>query len=333
MTPISIAMATYNGGAFLRAQLDSLEAQTVKPAELVVCDDRSSDATVDVVRAFAKTASFPVTVEVNAERLGWRGNFVKAAGLCTAPLIGFCDQDDVWYPDKLATVGAHFADPDVVLVHHNADLIDADGRPYGTLLPVDDALRRIAPLSRPTHWSNPLGLTMTFRSALARYGDLWTGSQDLAVPGQPAAHDQWFYFLAASVGTVVTEPARLLGYRQHQGNSVGWTASTAARSTRASIAADLDRIVGMLRPFCDLLDRAASRDDPLAPAFRRAVAKNRALVARLERRRVLYRDASLPSRATALVSLVAHDDYAQSRDWGLGRRAFLDDVRLGLVGR
>ena len=177
ITPVSIAMATYNGAAFLEEQLESLETQTLKPAELVVCDDRSTDATVEIVRRFADRASFPVHVHVNAERLGWRGNFVKASGLCTGELIAFCDQDDLWYPGKLATVVAAFDDPSVLLVFHNADLLDASGNEYGTLLPVEHQRTIIAARSRPTPWSNPLGLTMTFRSELVQYNDLWIDSQ------------------------------------------------------------------------------------------------------------------------------------------------------------
>ncbi|MBW6521001.1 MAG: glycosyltransferase, partial [Desulfoarculaceae bacterium] len=42
---ISIALCTYNGEQFLQEQLDSIAAQSLLPDELVICDDRSSDAT------------------------------------------------------------------------------------------------------------------------------------------------------------------------------------------------------------------------------------------------------------------------------------------------
>jgi len=65
---ISIAMCTYNGAAFVRQQLDSFARQTRLPMELIVCDDRSTDATVDIVRAFADSAPFPVQVLVEPEK-------------------------------------------------------------------------------------------------------------------------------------------------------------------------------------------------------------------------------------------------------------------------
>ena len=97
---ISVAMATYNGGRFLREQLDSLNQQTVLPRELVVCDDRSTDNTVRILEEFASQAAFPVKVVVNENRLGFGDNFMKAASLCSGDLISFCDQDDIWYSNK-----------------------------------------------------------------------------------------------------------------------------------------------------------------------------------------------------------------------------------------
>jgi glycosyltransferase involved in cell wall biosynthesis len=335
LSSVSIAMATYNGAAFLEEQLDSLETQTLKPDELVVCDDQSSDSTVDILRRFATRASFPVRIHVNPERLGWRANFMKASGLCSHELIAFCDQDDVWYPDKLATVVAEFDDPSVLLAFHNADLVDAYGNEYGTLLPVDRAPRRIAARSRPTPWSNPLGLTIVFRSTLVRYNDLWVDSKDLAFPGHPAAHDQWFYFLATNLGTVVSLPQRLLGYRQHRGNVVGWTnvPTKKHRANRQEVAADIVRILAMLVPFCVALGKARDFDGPLAPAFAAAHAKNLALVGRLERRLELYAASRLHRRVDALRALLSNHDYAQGQDWGLGRRALVQDLTTGLFGR
>ena len=331
---ISIAMATYNGAGFLREQLESLANQTLAPDELVVCDDQSSDATVEVVREFARNAPFAVHVHINEERLGWRGNFIKAAGLCSHELIAFCDQDDIWYAGKLSTIVRDFDDRSVMLVHHNADLVDERGIAYGTLSPVTSEKRSILALSRPTPWSNPLGLTMIFRSALVRYNDLWPASVDLAVPGQRAAHDQWFYFLATNLGTVVATPERLLGYRQHQGNSVGWktpVASTGSIDGAASIVAETERVLTMLRPFCDVLHIAANRRDDLASAFTAAYAKNFALMRRLERRLAFYRTRTLTARIRLLAGLIRHRDYSQRHDWGLGMRALMADITSGVI--
>src|SRR5690348_8403095 len=93
---ISVAMATYNGARYIREQLDDLAAQTRLPAEVVVCDDESSDGTVAILEHFAASAPFPVHIHRNSERLGYRANFMKCASLCSSDLVAFCDQDDRW---------------------------------------------------------------------------------------------------------------------------------------------------------------------------------------------------------------------------------------------
>jgi glycosyltransferase involved in cell wall biosynthesis len=137
---ISVAMCTYNGEKFLKEQLESIAGQTRLPAELVVCDDRSSDRTLEILREFAGTAPFPVRVHVNEVNLGagTRGitrNFERVAGLCTGELIFTCDQDDVWLPEKTAVMcGILESDPELGGVFTDARLITQDGQPKGTLL-------------------------------------------------------------------------------------------------------------------------------------------------------------------------------------------------------
>ena len=99
-----------NGRKHIRRQLDSLAAQTLIPAELVVTDDGSDDDTISVVDAFAKNAPFAVKVFRNEVRLGYRKNFMRAASLCQSELIAFCDQDDYWYPNKIEVSVRPFTD-------------------------------------------------------------------------------------------------------------------------------------------------------------------------------------------------------------------------------
>src|ERR1700728_4505611 len=98
---ISVALCTYNGERFLRHQLESIQQQTRLPDELVVCDDRSTDQTLAIVRELAGTVSFPVVIDQNHETLGSARNFEKAIRLCTGDLIALSDQYDIWYPNRL----------------------------------------------------------------------------------------------------------------------------------------------------------------------------------------------------------------------------------------
>jgi len=62
---LSIALATYNGAAYLKEQLESFAAQTRTPDELVISDDQSTDDTLRLIEEFAATARFPVRLSVN----------------------------------------------------------------------------------------------------------------------------------------------------------------------------------------------------------------------------------------------------------------------------
>ena len=122
---ISIAMATYNGARFVREQLDSFSAQTRLPDELVVTDDCSTDDTVRVVEEFARTAPFAVTVHRNPKNLGYAPNFEKALAMCTGDIVFLSDQDDVWFPEKIARVIRYFEkEPCTQVVINDALLVD-----------------------------------------------------------------------------------------------------------------------------------------------------------------------------------------------------------------
>lgn len=113
---ISIALATFNGSRHLFEQLMSLARQELPPYELIVVDDGSIDETLEIVENFASVVSFPVHIYKNETRLGYGLNFLKAASLCSGDAIAFCDQDDVWLPEKLERVV-------VALVVHKADFV------------------------------------------------------------------------------------------------------------------------------------------------------------------------------------------------------------------
>jgi glycosyltransferase involved in cell wall biosynthesis len=124
---VSIAMASYNGARFIGAQLESFGAQTRLPDELVVCDDGSTDGTPELVERFGETAPFAVRVERNPERLGYTGNFERAIGLTTGDLVCLSDQDDSWFPDKIATVVAAFEARPETFATVNDQVIAEDG--------------------------------------------------------------------------------------------------------------------------------------------------------------------------------------------------------------
>ncbi|WP_167626596.1 glycosyltransferase [Paracoccus luteus] len=100
---IAILMATFDGARFLRAQLDSIRDQSVTDWRLVVSDDGSRDGTRAIVRAFAAENPGHEVTLIDGPRQGATRNFLHLLGqLRQGEWLAWCDQDDVWLPDRLA---------------------------------------------------------------------------------------------------------------------------------------------------------------------------------------------------------------------------------------
>ncbi|QXC60275.1 glycosyltransferase [Aquihabitans sp. G128] len=223
---VTVALCTWNGAAWLPDLLASLVAQDRPPDELVVQDDRSTDATVDLVRAFAEDAPFPVLLEVNDHQVGSTANFELALQRSSGRIVALADQDDVWYPAKLAhLVDLLDQDPILTLVFSDADLLGADGRPIGRRLWDSRGIGRylrtneIVPGPMFARRALSTGCTMAVRRrAVDAALPFPTSLED---PVAPMRHDRWLSLVAAAVGTVQAVPEPLLGFRVHPAQQTG----------------------------------------------------------------------------------------------------------------
>jgi rhamnosyltransferase len=94
-------MATYNGERYLKDQIDSLLAQTFNDWHLYVHDDGSTDGTVGIVEACRKDHPEKVTLlDYPSEGSPCR-NFLSLLDSVEADYYMFCDQDDIWLPEKI----------------------------------------------------------------------------------------------------------------------------------------------------------------------------------------------------------------------------------------
>ena len=121
--PVSVVMGTYNGERHLAAQLQSIANQSWLPAELVIGEDGSTDATLDVIETFRRHAPFEVRTLCH-ERLGVGENFLSALEASTGRVIAFADQDDVWHPAKLEISLRALERFDADLVWHGVYVVD-----------------------------------------------------------------------------------------------------------------------------------------------------------------------------------------------------------------
>ena len=231
---IAILLSTYNGAKFLQEQLDSLINQSYSNTILVIRDDGSSDPTPDIISYFAENHEDKVhIVDNNNENLGASGSFAclieyvlqnkSELGLNAAYMM-FCDQDDIWFEDKiekqvdamLALESEKGSDGETppLLVHTDLQVVSEENEP------IADSLINYQGLEiERNRFSNMVisnlvtGCTALINESLAR--------KAIPVSKQAIMHDWWLALVAAAFGKVVFLDAPLVHYRQHGSNTIG----------------------------------------------------------------------------------------------------------------
>lgn len=219
----SVVLTTYNGEKHLRAQLDSLVIQTILPNELIVCDDLSTDTTLEILRQFSKIAPFPVYIFVNTKRLGYTKNFEKAVSLARSDVLFYCDQDDVWVPEKIQLIMEVFeAEPDVGQVLHICDFIDGSGKDVEKKQPMF-GLKQLSVYEMPKEVKDNSTLIFIDTRPFGWYGcmyafrRIWT---EILIPFFPdAGHDTWSLHIIGALGETRFIDKKLIHRRIHSANT------------------------------------------------------------------------------------------------------------------
>ena len=99
---ISVVIATFNGEKYILQQLKSIENQTIKPDEVIISDDYSTDNTLKLINEFKLSSSLKIILLVNKKRLGYAKNFERALLSSRGNYVFLSDQDDFWLPNKIS---------------------------------------------------------------------------------------------------------------------------------------------------------------------------------------------------------------------------------------
>ena len=221
---VTILLATYNGAKYVGEQLDSLLNQTYTNWELLIRDDKSSDATPAIIASYQ--AKYPEKISVvndSLENVGSTLNFsvlLQAARRVGARYIMLCDQDDFWLPDKIActltkmeSLEDGYGKDFPVLVHTNFHYANANLEIIKASQ--DFQANKISDLNF-CHLlaQNPVyGCTTMINKRLA---DL-IGS----IPPGAENHDYWIAMVASAFGKIFYLDKKTILYRQHGNNISG----------------------------------------------------------------------------------------------------------------
>lgn len=336
MTSFSIAMGTYNGARYLREQLKSISAQDYAPKELIVGDDGSTDDTIAILEDFARRSPFPVMITKNRRQLGYGENFLQTASRCTADWVAFCDQDDVWLPNKLALCAETIASApsDLGLIVHGVIVGDEQLHEIGRMeWPKAGEYDR---LTLPPDWLVQ-GFRQVFRRSLLT--DMPFSHRHLSWIGEPEAHDAWVCLTGSIMGSVTVLADCLAIYRRHESN----TTEIAAFGPRNV----LERVRGKIRDNSAKYNEQASVYRAIATflttratpemavnnrqALSTASQRMSALSETLETRARITAGCPLRFRVQAFGNLVRSGAYSAQPGWGFGlAEAGVDLVRVFL---
>ncbi len=333
---VSVALATYNGAAYLEAQLASLAAQRELPCELVVCDDGSSDTTLAILERFARDAPFEVRIHRNPRRLGYADNFMLAAARCNGDLIAFCDQDDVWHQDKLAIAERAFngSDPAPSLFVHVGLQVNAELESLGRRYP-PIRRERVCGILQLDPWLLIPGFAMVFPRWLCELTGDRVRLAGLSGPGgTPMAHDQWIYFLASATGHTALSPLELVYHRHHRDNAAGLPSTALAERARHAVRAGAARYrygAELAATYAEFLNGLRESVVPERRAYvERAVKCYLRAAASLRLREHVYAaESSRTQRFANIARLVESGAYRARERGGFGLPALLKDVTFG----
>lgn len=225
---VAILLCTYNGARFLAEQLDSLECQTHQRWFVVASDDGSTDQTLEILQRFQAQWPAGKLMIRSGPQKGFCQNFLSLA--CDpeikADYYSFCDQDDVWSPEKLS------------IALGNITFNQQQNIPYLYCGRTNYVTENLNPCGSsplfvfPPSFRNALvqsiagGNTMVFNLTSKRLIEN-AGLLDVS------SHDWWLYILVTgSGGDVYYDRISYISYRQHKGALVGGNNSFFAKAKR-----------------------------------------------------------------------------------------------------
>jgi len=221
---VYIILATFNGAEYLSEQLDSLVDQTETRWTLLVHDDGSSDETVRIIEDYSRKDHRIQVSKSDADSFSSAlcnfSSLLVTAFEQGAGYVFFCDQDDVWAPDKLDAMLRQLKqlegdENEACLIHHDLEVVNE------SLETIADSFIGLMQL-QPSDEHNPqrlisrnevTGCAMVCNRALLAIA--------LPVSDQAVMHDWWLALCAGYFGHLAFVPDKLVKYRQHGANAIG----------------------------------------------------------------------------------------------------------------
>jgi glycosyltransferase involved in cell wall biosynthesis len=197
-------MTSYNGEEYIRSQIDSILSQLKDEDELIISDDGSTDATLDLIRRYKDNRIKLYTNNFHNHIL----NFEYSLSRATGDYIFLSDQDDVWFENKIAKCVEAFDCCDLIC----SDCVVVDSQ----LNIIHDSfynepIKKRKGFFRNLIHNHYLGCCMAFNRKIL--------SHSLPFPDKLITHDTWIGLVAELVGKTKFIDDKLIYYRRHNTNT------------------------------------------------------------------------------------------------------------------
>lgn len=201
---VSICIATYNGANSIRQQIETILPQLLDQDEIIISDDHSKDKTVEILESFNDSR---IKIFTNKKKSGPVGNFENSISLAGGEIIFLCDQDDLWFENKVESHLKYHKSHDLVV--SDAVVIDQEKKILFSSFFKQRGSKKglISNLIRNSY----IGCCMSFTRKLAE--------KSLPFPGNIHMHDWWIGIVAELYGKIYFLNEPLMYYIRHSENA------------------------------------------------------------------------------------------------------------------
>ena len=220
---VTVLLAVYNGEKYLSAQIESILLQNFKDIKIVIRDDGSTDKSVEIINDYCNKYPERISCICGMPTGSAKQNFAELLYNCDDDYIMFCDQDDVWLPEKvektLAAMQSAEGDAQTpVLVHSDLKVVNQDLEEISSsFFEFQRLYQDNLTLPKLLVQNYVTGCTVMINRALKqKCGE---------IPPECIMHDWWLALVATLFGKIVCVDDATMLYRQHSDNQVGAKAS------------------------------------------------------------------------------------------------------------
>ena len=216
---ITVLMSTYNGEKYIKEQIESLLSQDIGDFKLLIRDDGSKDNTVNILEDYSSKYSFIKYYYGN--NIGPAKSFWKLINDCEeSDYYALCDQDDVWFSDKLSTAVKMLSteNKNIPLLYLSKFTLTDEN-----LNPINSDISKLYSFSDFPHsliYHTAPGCTFVFNNEARKKIIQYDIEKEYCV-----IHDSLIHKIVGMFGKVILDNTSHMYYRQHGNNEIGMSAN------------------------------------------------------------------------------------------------------------